>query len=288
MAYQVTFVILSASLDKCKPRTLMAHLRIIWRTFAALANTVVCWICFEIALLFAGKRNRSRVINTWVPRWAAGGLRIFGVRVLPSGALYEPGRLVPGRDTTGRGRIFIANHRSAVDIPVLLSLVEARCISRHDVARWPIIGHGARRVGTLFVDRTSRRSGAAVLKEVAHALENGVGVAMFPEGTSFAGDEVREFRTGAFNAARRASAQLVPVGLAYSDPAAYFVGESFVTHAKRMARLKSSRVAIEFGEPIDFDGAPTPEVVKLAHDRVQELVNRARKRLESTEPPTWE
>jgi 1-acyl-sn-glycerol-3-phosphate acyltransferase len=240
----------------------------------------VCWLGFEIALLIAGKRNRAEVINRWVPRWANNNLRVFHVEVLPGGTLFQTEKLISGRDANGRGRIFIVNHRSGLDIPLVLSLVEAHCISRHDLARWPIIGQGARRVGTLFVDRASRRSGAAVLKEVAHAVEIGEGVAMFPEGTSYAGDEVREFRTGAFNAARRAGAQLVPIGLAYSDPAAYFVSESFLAHAKRLARLRSLRVAIEFGEPIDPDGSSTPEVIKAAHARVQELVIRARKRLE--------
>ncbi len=255
-------------------------LRFYWRTFAVLLNTFVCWLCFEIAMLLAGKQKRSRAINTWVPRWARINLLIFRIEVLPHGARYENHKLIPGRDSAGRGRIFIANHRSGLDIPLLLSLIEAHCISRHDLANWPIIGRGARRIGTLFVDRASRRSGAAVLKEVAHAVENGEGVAMFPEGTSYAGDEVHKFHTGAFNAARRANAQLVPIGLAYSDEAAYFFHEAFLDHAKRLATVQSMSVAVEFGEPIEFGDFTTPEVVQLSHDRVQELVNRARARLD--------
>jgi 1-acyl-sn-glycerol-3-phosphate acyltransferase len=134
----------------------------------------------------------------------------------------------------------------------------------------------------LFVDRESRRSGAAVLKEVAHAIENGEGVAMFPEGTSYRGDEVHEFRNGAFNAARRTNAQLVPIGLAYSDEAAYFFHEAFIDHAKRLTMVKSMSVAVEFGEPIEFGDLMTPEVIKLAHAEVQKLVNRARSRLDKT------
>ena len=259
----------------------MAYLRFIWRTTGVIINTLACWLCFEIALLRAGSRNRREVINRWLPRWARANLRIFRVDVLVEGKSPSDGDLIPGRDPQGRGRIFIANHRSGLDIPLLLSLVDAHCISRHDLAGWPIIGRGARRVGTLFVDRTSRRSGAAVLKQVAHAVESGEGVAMFPEGTSYAGDEVRPFRNGAFNAARRSNAQLVPIGLAYSDPAAYFVDQTFAEHLKNLATLKSLRIAVEFGEPIDFDGLMVVDVMKLAHQQMQELVNRARTRLEA-------
>lgn len=262
----------------------MANLRFLWRVSALLASTIVYWCCFEIARFVSGKGKRRDVINRWVPRWAKCGLRIFRVSALPAGSIYQPNALVPGRDATGRGRIFIANHRSAVDIPLLLSLVEARCISRGDLANWPIIGRGAKAVGTLFVDRSSRRSGAAVLKQVAHAVENGEGVAMFPEGTSFAGDEVRPFRNGAINAARRTGAQIVPIGLAYSNEAAYFFNISFIEHAKRLATSKPMKVAVEFGEPIDFDGTATVDMIKLAHGRVQELVSRARQRLDQAQP----
>jgi 1-acyl-sn-glycerol-3-phosphate acyltransferase len=258
----------------------MAYLRFLWRTSAVLVSTFVFWLCFEVALLMVGRKNRRQVISRWVPSWARLGLRIVRVQVLPEGGLYKPAELVSGRDDTGRGRIFIANHRSALDIPILLSLVDAHCISRGDLANWPIIGRGARAVGTLFVDRSSRRSGAAVLKEVANAVENGEGVAMFPEGTSFAGDEVHSFRNGAFNAARRSGAQIVPIGLAYSDAAAYFVNMSFLEHAKHLATVKSMRVAVEFGKPIEIAGVATVDVIKVAQDQVQELVNRARARLE--------
>jgi 1-acyl-sn-glycerol-3-phosphate acyltransferase len=247
-----------------------------------LVNTFVCWSFFAINCLLAGKQKRTQVINRWVPLWARINLWIFGIRVLPAGSLYDADKLIPGRDSKGRGRIFISNHRSGLDIPLLLSLVEAHCISRHDLANWPIIGRGAKSIGTLFVDRESRRSGAAVLKEVAHAIENGEGVAMFPEGTSYRGDEVHEFRNGAFNAARRTNAQLVPIGLAYSDEAAYFFHEAFIDHAKRLTMVKSMSVAVEFGEPIEFGDLMTPEVIKLAHAEVQKLVNRARSRLDKT------
>ena len=243
---------------------------------------MLCWIGFELNLLFSSKKSRLHVINRWVPRWAGINLWIFGVQVEPRGPLVESGNLVPGCDDKGRGRIFIANHRSGMDIPVLLTTVEAHCISRHDVADWPIIGRGAQRIGTLFVDRTSRRSGAAVLKEVAHVVERGEAVAMFPEGTAYSGDEVRHFHNGAFNAARRSQAEIVPMGFAYDNDAAYFEAESFMVHIKRIAGLKRLRVAVEIGAPLSYEGLDTAEIKDLAHQQVQELVNRARARLSAS------
>src|SRR6478609_5701447 len=103
------------------------------------------------------------------------------------------------------------------------AFIEANTVSRADLAGWPVIGLAARRVGTLFVDRSDKRSGAAVINAMITGLESGRGVMVYPEGTTFAGDEVRPFRAGAFLAAQRAGAEIVPVGIAYGGDGASFL-----------------------------------------------------------------
>jgi lyso-ornithine lipid O-acyltransferase len=262
---------------------LLNKLRFCWRFAAFLVVTALYWALFEVSLLLAGKRRRIEMINRWVPRWANLCLVIFRITVDARGSVLDGRRTVPGHNDAGHGRVFVANHRSTVDILVMLSRVEAHCISRHDVANWPILGWGARRAGTLFVDRQSRRSGADVLREVAQAIEAGEGVIMFPEGTSHAGDEVRPFRTGAFNTVRRTAAEVVPAGIAYDDERACYENESIVTHALRVVSLPRLRVALEIGGPIPQSELPTPELTELARSTVQELVYQARARLRSDE-----
>jgi 1-acyl-sn-glycerol-3-phosphate acyltransferase len=228
---------------------------------------------------------RIDLINKWVPRWSAALLWIFGIRVHPHGPHIERGRLYPGRGANGVGRIFIMNHRSGVDIPVVFTQVAAHVISRHDLAKWPLIGPGARRIGTLFVDRASRRSGAEVLKQVDDALDRGEGVAMFPEGTAFAGDEIRDFKPGAFKAAHRSGAEIVPMGIAYENPDAYYRHESFMEHMSRGASFRCLRVAVEIGEPIVAEGLSPIELKDLARERLVELVAKARQRIEGKTSP---
>jgi len=266
-------------------------LRITTRLLALVLVTFVYLIGYEAASLLRGKKKQIDVINTWVPRWARTNMWFFGVKVFAhrtcsdqfcgDQSCSDNDSIYPACGSQGVGRIFVMNHRSGLDIPVLLTVVEAHVISRHDIATWPLLGRSARRVGTLFVDRTSRQSGASVLKEVAKVLAKGEGVAMFPEGTAFAGDEVHEFRTGAFNAARRAGAEIVPLGVAYSDEAAYYRKESFLTHTKRIATLPRLRVAIEIGNPLQFEDRTPIEMKNLAEEQVQALVKQARARLES-------
>jgi len=259
---------------------IIASLSFAVRVAAFVLNTVVCWSCLELEALMR-RRKKIAVINTWIPLWAKVNLWIFGVKFESHGPFADEGKLVSAMGANRVGRIFVANHRSGMDIPILFAVAETHVISRHDLANWPLIGPGARRIGTLFVDRSSRRSGAAVLREVDRVLAEGEGVAMFPEGTAHPGDEVREFQPGAFNAARRAGAEVVPLGLAYSDEAAYYGYESFMDHIKRVASLRRLRVAVEIGEPLQLDDCENSEMKDIAQKRVQELVDRARARLES-------
>jgi 1-acyl-sn-glycerol-3-phosphate acyltransferase len=251
--------------------------------------TFFLWLGFEFTVVCL-RRKRIDAVNSWVPRWARFNLKVFGVQLQAHGKYLDDGLTYPSHEageageTDTIGRIFIANHRSGMDIPILFAVAETHVISRHDIATWPLLGRSARRIGTLFVDRESRRSGALVLREIDKNLKQGEAIAMFPEGTAHVGDQVHEFQQGAFNAARRAGAEIIPLGLAYSDDTAYFAGQPFLKHMTRIACLPSLRVAVEVGDPLSFDEnrdeSSGVELKELAREKVQELVNQARKRLQ--------
>jgi 1-acyl-sn-glycerol-3-phosphate acyltransferase len=258
----------------------LTSLRFWTRMLIFVLGTIAFWGLMEADFLLRRKQPRLKLVNKWVPRWSGSLLWVFGIKVEPRGPYVSDGRLYPGRDERGIGRVFIMNHRSGTDIPIVFTIVEAHVISRHDLAHWPLIGAGARRIGTLFVDRASRRSGATVLKKIDESLDAGEGIAMFPEGTAFPGDEVREFKPGAFKAAQRAGSEMIPMGIAYDNPEAYYTDESFMAHMKRVASLKRLRVAVEIGEPLVVDRESPVELKDHARERVEELVVRARHRLE--------
>lgn len=238
----------------------------------------------EIDFFFRRRTPRIELINKWVPRWASALMRIFGIRVEARGPHADQGEIYPAHDARGVGRVFVANHQSGVDIPVALTVVAAHAISRHDVAAWPLLGAGARRIGTLFVDRESRRSGATVLRQIADALAFGEGILMFPEGTAFPGNGVHEFKVGAFNAAHRAGAEIIPIGIAYGSPDAYYYKEPFLKHMKRIASLRRLAVAVEVGHPLDLaEAGANIEVKDHARDVVERLAIRATERLASSD-----
>ena len=153
-------------------------------------------------------------------------------------------------------------------------------MSRGDLARWPVIGFLARRIGTLFVERESTVSGARVAGAMLRAALAGLGVLVFPEGTVFAGDDVRPFRPGAFAVSRRTGAEVVPIGIAYDGEHAAWGNETFAAHMQRIGRVPRTRVALVAGEPIAPGDREPAAIQAEAHAAVQSLVHRARAALQ--------
>jgi len=252
----------------------MSALRLGARSGVSLVSTLAHWGSLETLRVLQG--DSGELTFRWIQRWASQLLRVYGVELdvvgLPGGTMYA------GTGPNGVGRLFLMNHRSGLDILVTMALCEAHLVSRADLAGWPLIGLGARRLGTLFVDRSSKRSGAAVLTQMIRALERGRGIALYPEGTAFSGDEVRPLQPGAFKAAQRTGAEIVPMGIAYQDEAAGYGDESFLEHVKRVGALDRVRVAVAVGEPRSPEGT-LPELRDATRSALQELVSRARDRL---------
>jgi lyso-ornithine lipid O-acyltransferase len=140
-----------------------------------------------------------------------------------------------------------------------------------------VMGRAAREGGTIFVDRNDRRSGVKAIREIRRRLAAGKTVIVFPEGTTYAGDEVRPFLGGAFAAVAGLDAEVVPVGIAY-DPGAEFVDEGFVAHLQRAAQRPKTRVALCIGESQPA-GRERTALARDMHRAVQQLVHSARDRL---------
>lgn len=217
-------------------------------------------------------KHHDMVTELWTRRWAAALLRLFDIRIDIRGSVPPPTK------KGDRGRLIVANHRSAIDIGLMLSTFGGRLVSRADLSTWPVIGAAAKMAGTIFVDRQDARSGMMTMRLMEKHLKEGATVSIFPEGTTFLGDEVRPFHGGAFIAAARASAEILPVGIAYparSDAA--FVNETFMNHLNRMSRSPNpTRVGMSVGTPIQTLGRKATELTRLAQEAVAEQIAVAR------------
>jgi 1-acyl-sn-glycerol-3-phosphate acyltransferase len=217
--------------------------------------------------------ERVALVQRLVKHWARGLLAVFGIDQHWLGVQApEP----------HKARLVVANHRSPVDIILMLRRFGGSVLGRHDLESWPVLGWAAREGGTIFVDRQDPHSGVKAIREIRRRLHAGQTVIVFPEGTTHRGDDVLAFQGGAFAAVRGIDAELVPVGIAY-EPGSEFVDETFVQHLGRMAQRPKTRVALCVGEPRDARGDREAMAAEMQRE-VQILVRRAREALSGSEP----
>ncbi len=145
--------------------------------------------------------------------------------------------------------LLLANHRSYLDPILVLRDVYAYPVAKAELARWPVIGCGARLAGIIYLKRERASSGAAALKVIADViLQEGFSIILFPEGTTSAHNGVLPMKKGAFRAAVRWSLPVVPVALCFSSTNDFWVGpEPFLRHAWRRFQEKEITARICYG-----------------------------------------
>lgn len=221
----------------------------VWlRLLACLIWTVLCAVP-QAALIWLPGRLKVRVPMIY---WC-GICRCLGLRV----------RVVGAPVATGRPVIFIGNHSSWLDIPVLGGRLPACFISKGEVSRWPIVSVVARLGRTVYVSR--KASGAARENaDIRHRLEQGDNLVLFPEGTTSDGARVMPFRSAFLAVAETDLPVLLqPVTVVYDEldylPArradrslfAWFGDMDLASHFNRLARHRGLRATIVLHPPID-------------------------------------
>ena len=151
-----------------------------------------------------------RVLIRW---WSCLLMRICGVKVQETwaGDPAQPRTLAE----LAPGRLLVANHVSWLDIFAINSLATSAFVAKAEIKRWPVIGWLVSLAGTVYIARGNRRAVPDVLRQMRERLRTGFPVALFPEGTTNAGPELKPFHGNLLQAAIDEEAEIVPVGLKY-------------------------------------------------------------------------
>ena len=149
-----------------------------------------------------GLREPLVTAGYWLVRL---GRRILGIELEISGLE----RLEPGT-----AYIFMSNHLSLLDGPLLMAYIGRPCrvILKKSILRVPLLGTGMRYVGFVPVDRKRARGGMKSIALAARLIkERGTSFLIFPEGTRSRDGKARDFRRGGFFLALESEAPIVPV-----------------------------------------------------------------------------
>lgn len=188
---------------------------------------------FAAGIFFTQYRSYQQPVIRW---WHGRLCRALGLNVRVHGTLESGNAL------------WISNHVSWMDIPVLGSLFPVYFLSKAEVAKWPLVGRLAKAAGTLFIQRGSGDSGA-VARQLQGHLNAGRNVLFFPEGTTTDGHTVKRFFSKLFAALPEDGVRIQPVVLCYRDddglhPYAPFIDDDeFFAHIVDM--LKSEPLTVD-------------------------------------------
>lgn len=133
--------------------------------------------------------------------------RLLGVKVRVLGA--------PANRSDGRPVVFVSNHSSWLDVPVLGGRLDACFVSKNEVGGWPFVGTVARLGRTVFVSRQRQATGRE-RDTMRGRLGAGDNLLLFPEGTTSDGSRVLPFRSAFFAIAEGDEPPLIqPVSVVY-------------------------------------------------------------------------
>jgi 1-acyl-sn-glycerol-3-phosphate acyltransferase len=197
-----------------------------------------CLALLQVGLMRPFVRTTARA--RWAHRWCRFACRVLGLHLTTSGTMPDSGLLV-------------CNHLSYLDIIALSGLRPCVFVAKRDVRGWPLFGWLARAAGTIFVERSCRSAAGTEVAKISSAIESGLLVVLFPEGTSSDGATVLPFKSSLLQAAVAARCPVAAAGIDYdladgsvADEVCYWRDMTLVPHLLNLFGKKSIESTVRF------------------------------------------
>ncbi|MBK7578241.1 MAG: 1-acyl-sn-glycerol-3-phosphate acyltransferase [Ignavibacteria bacterium] len=164
----------------------------------------------------------------------------------------------------GERHIYVSNHASLFDIPVILANVpdNVRIMYKRELRKIPIFGWCLRFSPYIAIDRERSREASDVLDSVVETLSTGSSVLVFPEGTRSEDGNVGVFRRGAFALAVRSGRTIVPLSL---------TGTAGIL-PKKTRHIQGGNVTLRIDAPTAVPQPATREIEKGLMAQVRQII----------------
>lgn len=226
-----------------------------WRTVFFLIPCITIYTAVLGTMsLVSSVFDRRGYFAHWCARtWSRLILATSGVRVVARGLE----RLEPGRTY-----VFVANHQSLFDIPILFWSLpfQLRIIAKESLGSIPFIGWHLRRTGHMLVDRT-RPEPTKIVRWASRLTSNGLSLIVFPEGTRSRDGRVARFKGMSFYLALEAGLPVVPLSV---------IGSRHVMLRGRVTTYPGE-VGLIVHEPIDTSGMSGSDAKEFG-ERVRRII----------------
>jgi 1-acyl-sn-glycerol-3-phosphate acyltransferase len=191
--------------------------------FAALIGFPWTLITGDVSFLY-----RMTMWGAWT------GVRLAGIQVKAAGL----DKIDPARTY-----IFMSNHVSNVDPPILMPLIPRRMsiMVKKELFRFPILARLMRFGSLVPVDRGNRESGISAVRAAAEVIRQGINMAIYVEGHRSFDGRLLPFKKGPFYLAEECGVPIVPVTI---------VGSHYAMPKKRFS-IRPGIVTVIFHPPIE-------------------------------------
>ena len=165
----------------------------------------------SVSCMFGPFPHGRLVCQELFRRWCAASIAQMGIEVRATGA-----------EITGacRPAVLVANHLSALDIPVLGAVLQGdyRWVAKRELLRIPFVGWHLRLAGHVPVDRGGgRRAHAELDRRLGQVFAEQGSVLLFPEGTRSEDGALQPFKLGAFFASVKHNIPVIPIALSGTE-----------------------------------------------------------------------
>lgn len=228
------------------------------------------------------KRPSTREARAeWLHRFAASAIAGLGIEIEASGNFPERGAV-------------ISNHLSYLDIIILAALHPCVFVSKAEVASYPVLGWMTTMAGTVYVARGHGGSALKAREGIEAALNAGLPVVFFPEGTTSNGSGLLKFHSGLLAQVIAAHATITAAHICYrmdadngdatvSDDVCYWGDDvQLLPHIFKLLGLQGIRAQVKFADsPIRFssDAEHRKRAAQEAWVAVGELSQRSTERV---------
>ncbi|NQU86298.1 MAG: 1-acyl-sn-glycerol-3-phosphate acyltransferase [Mariniphaga sp.] len=169
--------------------------------------------------------------------------------------------------------IVMPNHRSYIDIPLIVKLHQGTLVGKAEVGKWPMARSAAKITNPILVKRSEIKSLVGTMNKIKESINNNIPVILFPEGTTFAGPLTKPFKNGSFKIAANAGIPVVPVAIHYPDKLDAWVGkDTFFGHFFRQMGKFKIKVIVQYGTPVSH--SDFSELKKQTREQIDNMLKK--------------
>ncbi len=212
-------------------------------------NNFLIWIYIILTVPTLGILALIIRKHFWALFWCKGLLKILGIKL----------EIIKEKELPKENYIFMSNHQSQLDIPILEKVLEPyniRFLAKKSLFKIPFFGWGIKALGYIPVQREDPKEGFKSVLTCIEKLKKGYSLVIFPEGTRSKDGNLLPFKLGGFIIPIKSKKKVVPIAI--------WGTKNILPKGSVWLRSLEKKIKVYIGEPISTDVFNSKDKEKLS------------------------